>query len=162
MKMIFYIITNEGGATNFKIMKTFDQPSKEHWKEVIPHKKETLLEGFEIFFSKDYFVIEERTEGLLQLKIIDNISGQSHYLPFDEPTYTAYVGINLDFDTEVLRYGYTSLTKPSSTYEYNMRNSRNQTLETTRSFGRNFDSKIIFLKEFGQIPETEKQKFRFL
>ena len=68
-------------------MKTsVDKPSKEHWKEVIPHKKETLLEGFEIF--KDYFVIEERTEGLLQLKIIENSTGKSHYLPFDEPTYT--------------------------------------------------------------------------
>ena len=45
---------------------------------------------------KDYFVIEERTEGLLQLKIIDNATGDFHYLPFDEPTYTAYVGLNLD------------------------------------------------------------------
>ena len=136
----FYIITNEGGATNFKIMKTsVDQPSKEHWKEVIPHKKETLLEGFEIF--KDYFVIEERTEGLLQLKIIDNISGQSHYLPFDEPTYTAYVGINLDFDTEVLRYGYTSLTKPSSTYEYNMKTHETKLLKQQEVLGGDFDSK---------------------
>ena len=96
----FYIITNEGDATNFKIMKTWwiNLP-KNIGKEVIPHKKETLLEGFEIF--KDYFVIEERTEGLLQLKIMTILQGKSHYLPFDEPTYTAYVGLNLDFDTEV-------------------------------------------------------------
>ncbi len=102
-------------------------------------------------------MIEERTEGLLQLKIIDNSTGKSHYLPFDEPTYTAYVGLNLDFDTEVLRYGYTSLTTPSSTYEYNMKTGEHQTLETTGSFGRKLlILKIIFLKEFGQIPETEK------
>jgi oligopeptidase B len=107
-------------------------------------------------------VIEERTEGLLQLKIIDNISGQSHYLPFDEPTYTAYVGINLDFDTEVLRYGYTSLTKPSSTYEYNMKTHETKLLKQQEVLGGILILKIIFLKEFGQIPETEKQKFRFL
>jgi oligopeptidase B len=136
----FYIITNEGDATNFKIMKTsVDKPSKEHWKEVIPHKKETLLEGFEIF--KDYFVIEERTEGLLQLKIIDNSTGKSHYLPFDEPTYTAYVGLNLDFDTEVLRYGYTSLTTPSSTYEYNMKTGETKLLKQQEVLGGTFDSK---------------------
>lgn len=136
----FYIITNEGDATNFKIMKTsVDKPSKEHWKEVIPHKKETLLEGFEIF--KDYFVIEERTEGLLQLKIIDNSTGKSHYLPFDEPTYTAYVGLNLDFDTEVLRYGYTSLTTPSSTYEYNMKTDETKLLKQQEVLGGTFDLK---------------------
>jgi oligopeptidase B len=136
----FYIITNEGDATNFKIMKTsVDKPSKEHWKEVIPHKKETLLEGFEIF--NDYFVIEERTEGLLQLKIIDNSTGKSHYLPFDEPTYTAYVGLNLDFDTEVLRYGYTSLTTPSSTYEYNMKTHETKLLKQQEVLGGTFDAK---------------------
>ena len=136
----FYIITNEGDATNFKIMKTsVDQPSKENWQEFIPHKKETLLEGFEIF--NDYFVIEERTEGLLQLKIIDNATGESHYLPFDEPTYTAYVGLNLDFDTEVLRYGYTSLTTPSSTYEYNMKTHETKLLKQQEVLGGTFDAK---------------------
>lgn len=135
----FYIITNEGGATNFKIMKTLvNQPSKEHWKEIIPHKKETLLEGFEIF--NDYFVIEERTKGLLQLKIIDLDSRKSHYLPFEEPTYTAYVGINLDFDTDVLRYGYTSLTTPSSTYEYNMKTGETKLLKQQDVLGGTFNS----------------------
>ena len=135
----FYIITNEGDATNFKIVKTpVEKPSKENWVDVIPHKKETLLEGFEIF--KDYFVLEERTEGLLQLKIINNGDQTSYYLPFNEPTYSAYVGINLDFDTEVLRYGYTSLTKPSSTLEYNMRTRETKLLKQQEVLGGTFDS----------------------
>lgn len=135
----FYIITNEGDATNFKIVKTpVEKPSKENWIDVIPHKKETLLEGFEIF--KDYFVLEERTEGLLQLKIINNGDQSSYYLPFNEPTYSAYVGINLDFDTEVLRYGYTSLTKPSSTLEYNMRTRETKLLKQQEVLGGTFDS----------------------
>ncbi len=135
----FYIITNEGDATNFKIVKTpVEKPSKENWVDVITHKKDTLLEGFEIF--KNYFVLEERTEGLLQLKIINNGDQSSYYLPFNEPTYSAYVGINLDFDTEVLRYGYTSLTQPSSTLEYNMRTKETKLLKQQEVLGGTFDS----------------------
>ncbi len=135
----FYIITNEGGATNFKIVKTpVNKPSKENWTELIPHREETLLEGFEIF--KDFFVIEERTEGLLQLKIMNNQKEIAHYLPFSEPTYTAYVSINLDFDTEVLRYGYTSLTQPSSTFEYNMKTGETKLLKQQEVLGGNFSS----------------------
>ncbi len=76
----------------------------ENWVDVIPHCAEVLLEGFEIF--KDYLVLEERERGLLQIKIIDEKTQESHYLPFSDPTYTTYIGINLEFDTEVLRYGY--------------------------------------------------------
>lgn len=116
----FYILTNEGGATNFKLVKTpVAKPEKENWVELIPHREEVLLEGFEIF--KKYLVLEERTEGLLQINIIDNIAQKSWYLPFNDPTYTAYIGLNLEFDTDVLRYGYTSLTSPNSTFEYNMK-----------------------------------------
>lgn len=115
----FYIITNADDALNFKIVKTkVAQPGIENWVDVIPHRKETLLEGFEIF--KDYLVLEERTEGLLHIKIIDNHSGNSHYLQFSDPTYTAYIGLNLEFNTQKLRFGYTSLTKPNSTLEYDM------------------------------------------
>lgn len=115
----FYIITNADHATNFKIMKTpVENCSMENWEDIIPHRSGVLLEGFEIF--KDYLVLEERKEGLLQIRIIDNRNGKSHYLPFKDPTYTAYIGLNLEFDTEKLRYGYTSLTVPGSTYEYNM------------------------------------------
>ena len=103
----FYIITNADDATNFKIVKTkVANPGIEHWEDLIPHRKETLLEGFEIF--KDYFVLEERTDGLLQIKIIENQTGDSHYLEFSDPTNTAYIGLNLEFDTTKLRFGYTS------------------------------------------------------
>ncbi len=116
----FYIITNADGATNFKIVKTkVNQPSMEYWQDFIPHRENVLLEGFEIF--RNHFVLEERKKGLLQINIIDSQDHSSHYLQFSDPTYTAYIGINMEFDTEILRFGYTSLTKPSSTYEYNMK-----------------------------------------
>lgn len=135
----FYIITNADDATNFKIVKTkVENPGIENWKEVIPHREETLLEGFEIF--NDYFVIEERTEGLLQIKIIENKSGNSHYLHFSDPTYTAYIGLNLEFNTEKLRFGYTSLTKPNSTLEYDMKDKTTTILKEQEVLGGNFST----------------------
>ena len=116
----FYIVTNADEATNFKIVKTkVENPGMENWVDVIPHRKETLLEGFEIF--NNYLVLEERTEGLLNIKVIDYQQNTSHYLEFNDPTYTAYIGLNLEFNTDKLRFGYTSLTKPSSTLEYDMK-----------------------------------------
>lgn len=113
-----YITTN-WEAQNFRLMETtLDKPGKENWKEVIPHRTETLLEGVELF--KNFMVVDERTGGLSQLRIINHKTGNEHYLDFGEAAYTSYVGTNMDFDTEVLRYGYSSLTTPWSTIDYNM------------------------------------------
>jgi len=114
----FYIRTNMD-AINFKLMKTgVSNTSKENWTEVIPHRSDVLLEGFEIF--KKYLVVEERAKGLTQLRIINWLNNDKHYLNFGEETYSAYISVNRDFNTDILRYGYSSLTTPSSTFDYNM------------------------------------------
>ncbi len=133
----FYIITNADDATNFKLVKTnVESCEKQFWVDVIPHRKEVLMEGFEIF--KDYLVVEEREKGLLQINIIENATGTSHYLPFSDPTYTAYIGLNLEFDTEKLRYGYMSMTKPSSTFEYDMKAKTTKLLKQQEVLGGKF------------------------
>ena len=115
----WYIRTNKDGATNFKVMRTLvQQTEKEHWVDVLPHREEVLVGGMELF--KSYMVVEERTNGLTQMRIQRWDDGSTHYLDFGEETYTAYTGTNPDYDTELLRYGYTSLTTPSSVIEYNM------------------------------------------
>ena len=115
----FYILTNKDGATNFKLMKTSeDQTDAAHWVDFIPHREEVLLEDIEIF--RDYYVLSERENGLNLLKIVRWDTSESYYLPFNNETYTAYVGTNPDYDTEVLRYGYNSLTTPSSVIDFNM------------------------------------------
>ena len=135
----FYIVTNADDATNFKIVKTkVENPGMENWEDVIPHRKETLLEGFEIF--NDYLVLEERTEGLLYIKIIENETQKSHYLEFTDPTYTAYIGLNLEFNTDKLRFGYTSLTKPNSTLEYDMKEKTTIVLKEHEVLGGKFFS----------------------
>ena len=116
----FYILTNMDGATNFKLMTTpEDKTESDNWVDFIPHREEVLLEDIEMF--NDYYVLSERENGLNQLKIVRWDTGESYYLPFDNETYTAYVGTNPDFDTEILRYGYNSMTTPSSIIDFNMR-----------------------------------------
>lgn len=133
----FYIITNADGATNFKLVKTkVGNCGIENWEDVIPHRENILLEGFEIF--KNYLVLEERNQGLLQIRIIETHSGESYYIPFSDPTYTAYIGLNLEFDTEKLRYGYTSMTKPSATLEFDMKEKTSKILKQQEVLGGKF------------------------
>jgi oligopeptidase B len=99
--------------------------AKQNWKEKIAHRTDTLIESIEVF--KDYLVLNERANANTLIRIINQKTGKKHYLNFGEAAYTVYSSINLDFDTELLRYGYTSLTTPSSTFDYNMK-SRERTL----------------------------------
>lgn len=107
----FYILTNKDEATNFKLMKTkINNYSIDNWETVIAHRDEVLLEGIDIF--KDYLVVSERTNGLNEIRIKRWDGSEDYYLPFDNETYTAYTGTNVDFDTEMLRYGYNAMTTP--------------------------------------------------
>lgn len=122
----FYIVTNRD-AINFKLMETSQEAtSEDNWKEVIPHREDVLLEGIELF--TDYMAVDERKNGLTNLRIINQSTGEEHYLDFGEPAYNAYISVNAEFDTKTLRYGYTSLTTPNSTFDYNME-TREKTLK---------------------------------
>ena len=121
----FYIHTNLD-AKNFRLMETpVDKTTKENWEEVIPHRDDILLQGFEVF--KNYLVLSERKNGLTEIRVIKWTDQSEHYLNFGEEAYLAYMSTNPDFDTDLLRYGYTSLTTPSSTYDYDM-NTKEKTL----------------------------------
>lgn len=134
----FYMVTNKDKATNFKLMKTPEtSTSAAHWVDVIPHRKETLLEDIDIF--KDYLVINERTNGLNQIRIKRWDNSEDYYLPFNNETYTAFTGSNVDFDTEMLRYVYNSLTTPASVIDFNMRTKTKTVLKEQEVLGGNFN-----------------------
>ncbi len=115
----FYILTN-WDAKNFRLMETNEKAtSKENWKEVIAHRDDVLLESIEVFDA--FLVVDERKEGLTNLRIINQKSGDEHYLDFGEPAYTAYISTNPEFSTDLLRFGYSSMTTPNSTFDYNMK-----------------------------------------
>ncbi len=114
----FYVRTNMEGAKNFKLMKTpISKTTKDNWVDVISHRDDVLLQSFEIF--KNFFVISERIRGLTNLRVM-NWKDVDYYLDFGEETYSARFSANPEFDTDILRYGYSSLTTPYSTFDYNM------------------------------------------
>lgn len=114
----FYILTN-WDATNFRLMRSgLSDTGREQWQEVVPHREETLLEGIELF--DDFMILEERTMGLTHMKVRQFSTGEEYYIPFDEETYTVGASVNPEFDSSILRFGYTSLVTPSSTYSFDM------------------------------------------
>nr|WP_150111906.1 S9 family peptidase [Flavobacterium sasangense] len=134
----FYIVTNKDKATNFKLMKTPETATAaENWKDLIGHRKDVLLEGIEIF--KDYLVVEERSNGLNKIRIMPWSGKGEYYLPFNIETYTAYTTTNVDFDTEILRYGYQSMATPSSVIDFNMRTKEKKVLKEQEVLGGKFD-----------------------
>ncbi len=114
----FYVRTNLG-AKNFRLMTApLGKTGKADWVELIPHRDDVLVEGFELF--KGALVVGERKNGLVQARIMPWNKGPEHYVDFGEEAYSAWLGNNPEFDTEWLRYGYESMTTPSSTFDYNM------------------------------------------
>ena len=114
----FYIRTNLD-AKNFRLMKTsVKKTGVEHWKEVIPHRDDVLLEGTELF--NDYLVLQEKELGLNNLRVISWDGSKDEYIKFNDPAYSVFISTNPEFNTPVLRYTYNSLTTPRSTYDYNM------------------------------------------
>ncbi len=134
----FYIVTNKDKATNFKVMKTPEiATAKENWTDLIPHRKEVLIEDVEIF--KDYLVVSERSNGLNKIRIMPWSGKGEYYLPFESETYTAYVSTNVDFDTDILRYGYQSMATPSSVIDFNMKTKEKTVLKEQKVLGGKFD-----------------------
>jgi len=134
----FYIVTNKDKATNFKLMKVSETATAaENWKDLIGHRDDVLLEGIDIF--KDYLVVEERSNGLNKIQIRPWSGKGDYYLPFSSETYTAYTTTNVDFDTEILRYGYQSMATPSSVIDFNMRTQEKKVLKEQAVLGGKFD-----------------------
>lgn len=115
----FYIQTNADGAKNYKIMRTpVGQTGKQNWEEVIAPRDQVMIEGFTIF--SHFFVIEEREGGLVKIRVTTWDGATDYYIDFGEPAYTAGVGANPDFEATTVRFAYTSMTTPSSVFEWDM------------------------------------------
>jgi len=114
----WYVLTNHG-AKNFRLMETLaDGRPLKTWKEVVPHRPEVLLDDVEAF--QDYLALEEKENGLTQLRIFDRKTGKSRRVGFRDPAYSVAVGTNEEYDATNLRYEYESLTTPQSWYDHDM------------------------------------------
>jgi len=147
----FYVLTNRE-AKNFRLMKTpVAQTAVENWTEVLPHRKDVLLEGFEIF--RDHLMALERKNGLLQLHIRPWSGQGEHSVDFGEAAYTVYPTDNYEFDTAVARYEYTSMTTPRSIYDYDMTTREKKLLKREEVLG-GFDP-ANYLTERLYAPATD-------
>jgi oligopeptidase B len=115
---VFYIRTNLD-AKNYRLVQTpVSTPGSANWKDVIPNRENVFLSGVDYF--KDFMAVEEMSAGLTTIRIINRSDNSEHAINFGEPAYTAGIGYNPDFNTNIIRYYYQSMTTPASTYDYNM------------------------------------------
>ncbi|WP_413529890.1 S9 family peptidase [Rahnella inusitata] len=112
----FYIRSNKDGK-NFGLYKS-DNGEESGWHALIAARVEVMLEGFSLF--RDWLVVEEREQGLTHLRQIHWQTGEEKSLAFDDPTYTTWLAYNPEPDTALLRYGYSSMTTPSTLFELDL------------------------------------------
>jgi len=115
----FLILTN-WQAENFRIMTVpiGQERDRSQWQDIVPHDAAVFVHDFEIF--REYLAVSERSGGLRKIRV-RRWSGESYHIAADDPAYTMHLGANPEIDTTSLRYSYTSLTTPTTTYEHSMR-----------------------------------------
>lgn len=129
----FYIVTNLN-AQNFQLMKApIAKSGKANWQTVIEHRADTRLE--DVVFFKNFMVLDERKNGLGHLRVRDWQGKVDYYIPFNDPAYTCYTEVNRDYETSVLRYGYSSLTTPNSIYAFDMATQKQELLKQQEVVG---------------------------
>lgn len=130
----FYIRSNKEGK-NFGLYQSASADEKA-WQPIICARDDVMLEGFSLF--KDWLVVEEREQGLTHLRQIHWQSGEEKHIRFDDPTYMTWLSFNPEPDTALLRYGYSSMTTPSSVFQIDL-DSGERTLLKQQEV-KNFDS----------------------
>lgn len=114
----FYIVTNDKGR-NFRLVTApAVNPAQKTWKQMIPHRKDVLLSGIDMF--EEFFVAIEQKDALPQLRMLD-INGRGYAMKFPEAVYTASAGMNAEYKTDTYRFNYQSFTTPSSVFDYNVK-----------------------------------------
>ncbi len=116
---VFYILTNDGDAKDFKIMEApVEAPAKANWREVVAHTPGTLILSHMAFAR--HLVWLERKDGLPQIIVRDRKTGEEHAIAFAEEAYSLGLQGAAEYDTDVIRFTYSSMTTPSQLYDYDM------------------------------------------
>jgi oligopeptidase B len=114
---LFYIRTNGDGLRNFRLVTApVGDPGRRSWRELIPHREHVMLEDVDVFAH--HYVVHEREEGLIRLRVTELATGEAHHIQFPEPTYDVAPEPNTEFVTPVYRFRYQSLVTPPSVFDY--------------------------------------------
>jgi oligopeptidase B len=126
---VFFILTNADGAKDFKIVTApVADPSRANWQEVVPHEAGRLI--LSILSFKDFLVRLERKDGLPRIVVRERSSGEEHLIAFDEEAFSLGLSGSYEYDTEVMRFTYSSMTTPAQVFDYNMRSRERALLKT--------------------------------
>ncbi len=153
------IKTNRGDAEDYKIVTApVDDPRPENWTGLIPHRPGCFLVG--MIVVKNWLIRMERENALPRIVVRDMASGEEHSIAFDEEAYSLGFGDMREFDTDVLRFTYSSMTTPSQVFDYNMAD-RSRILRKTQEVPSGHDRKDYVTKRLSapahdgeQIPVT--------
>jgi oligopeptidase B len=133
----FLIWVNDTGR-NFRLVEApVSDPSRASWKELVPHRDDVKIESVLAF--KDFLVRYERSNALPRLHVTRVATGDEHIIEMPDPVYTASPGGNAEYETDVFRFGYTSLTTPTTTYDYDV-STRGRTLIKQQPVPGGFDA----------------------
>ena len=150
----FYILTNKDGAFNFKLMRTSIHRTDEiNWTEFIEHKEDVLIEDIEFFES--HYCIDERVNGLSRLKIINWKTEETYYIPLLGETYVAHFQTNVEFNSQKLRYYYSSMTKAPSVFEIDLHSKNIELLKQQEVLG-TYDETQYESKRIWATSEDQK------
>ena len=124
----FHIHTNADKATNFKWMTCLPGATEAaNWKDFETPNPKVFIEGITVF--RKHAVVSERENGVPQLRVHDLATNASHRITFPEPSYDVGLGGNPEYDTDTLRFNYTSMVTPSSVFDYNLNNRERKLLK---------------------------------
>jgi len=114
------ILTNAGGAEDFRIVETpIESPGREHWADLVPHRPGVLIIGFEVYAR--WLVRLERENALPRIVVRNLETGEEHAIAFEEEAYSLGLADGYEYDTDTLRFTYSSMTTPEHVYDYDMR-----------------------------------------
>jgi oligopeptidase B len=122
-----FIVKTNWRARNFRLVLSDIGPhaDRSRWRDVVAHRADTLIDDVDVFDS--FLALSVRSGGLAKIAIqpwdvkLQQPAGAEFFIDSGEPSYTASISVNLQLDTDVLRYAYSSLSTPTSIYDYNVR-----------------------------------------
>ena len=116
----FIIRTNAGNAEDYKLVSApVSDPSPANWVDLVPHRPGIFIVGCVVL--KNWLIRMERENALPRLVVRDMASGEEHAIAFDEEAYSLGFGEMREYDTDILRFTYSSMTTPAQVFDYNMR-----------------------------------------
>jgi oligopeptidase B len=153
-----FIVRSNWQARNFRLSRARigggTKPSD--WSDVVGHRDDTYIEDFDVF--DEFLAVSVRSGGLRKICIHPLAGGAEFFIASDEAAYTTALSVNLELDTDIVRYVYSSLTTPATVYDYNVRTREQVLLKRDPVLG-SFDPKdygteflMIGARDGAQVP----------